>query len=1596
MLNCLPHESKIPYIFFLLWFAPASNIFASITIDSTFSTISTCQANGSIAVYASGTDAPFIYSITSGPLTRPAQSGNIFAALPAASTYTIQVQNQSGETATLTNVTVPGNYAPMQPSPYSVPSCSGSSLGKIVGNMVSGGLPPYTWQLISPSPVTTLPQASDTFSNLPDGSYTINIGDACGNFQTKGAILTSNTANSFSLLSVANTLHCGDSGEVFFQVGFTHLQLPVDITVYDDQGDSVVLPVSNSGGYVPGGSWALGSNYIQVTAQLKHSVWGECPWHAIVTDFCGNTYTFSGSTGSIVFPVMQAGQVASCPPKLSYSYNSRNIHGDYTYITPSTLDYYLIDSATQTVVESGTAPDPNLVFVNNGINGRTYQLFLVNPCGDTFPSLRWVWESPAPPIVYINYLGNTCLDSTVYVNFSPQGFSYSYIRYIISGGPSALHSTKSGFGYSYALNYPDTFLLPVGDNGLNLGNMPPGTYHYSIEDSCGQKLIDSFTIKNSDIENKTYSFNSSIYGQCGVFNAINLSISRGNQPVLFPYPQFTYTIKNLTTGQILETVDIEDSVHKSINNIVNGTYALEIDFYASTYSPTFFYLNGIEHCTTIYDTLLVDHSQLPIISGIDNSFCRNNISSLIHVDSSGGVPPFTYEIISGTQTFPPQSGNTFLLPAIGTYVFRVADACGNSTVSASNIDTLKFPPIALSGTPCPGANVQLIAKKSPFYTYRWKRPDGTYITTDTLFIYSMSSADTGIYTVTRYADIISCKDTATTTIHLELLSRISQSAAICYGDTLRVGNMRYTQAGTYTDTLQAVQGCDSIVTTTLAILPRQTSSQALFLCPGKTFFVGPVQHSISDTTVHQITDTIASSLGCDSIVTTNLTWRTSSERIDTAYICTGETLIVQQNFAKIGHYSSVAITSSQLVLTLLDTTVTGCDSFAVLQVIAGSKTVKHLYDTVCSGLPGVYSDTVATSAGCDSITILHRWVKPLSINLMNRTICAGQSFQSGAHSYSATGVYRDTLMNINGCDSIVSLHLKVTPYLSDTVSQNICSGQSVAFGGNTYGATGTYSDTVATGTCDSIHVLLLTAGAYKKDSIVQSICAGQSVVAGIKTYTATGVYRDTFPTANCDSIRILDLRVTEPARDTVTVSFCAGQSITIEGNTYTSAGMYSDTFATTGCDSIRVLQLTQGGYKTENITQEICNGQSIRIGAKIYSTTGMYTDTFSTPGCDSIRILHLQVKEPVKDTVNSSICHGQSITIGTKTYAATGLYIDTFTTTGCDSIRVLQLTVGGYKTENITQVICNGQSITIGTKIYNTAGVYIDTFSGIGCDSIRILNLQTAAGKRDTISRFICAGESITAGGNTYNTNGIYSDTFSTTGCDSIRVLLLTVGEYKKDSIVQSICTGESTIINGHIYLQEGDYIDTLSTASCDSIIYIHIATFPQPGFTVVADRYTVNAGDTVRLYTNNSSLSYHWTSGATISDVNTANPFAIVNRATWIWALATDSNNCTTMDSIFISMEDCEETIYVPNVFSPNADGRNDIFRVFGNCIHFQNLMVFNRWGEKVWETNDMETGWDGYYNGVLQLPGTYVYLLNYATRFKAKKLKGSITLVR
>jgi gliding motility-associated-like protein len=303
-------------------------------------------------------------------------------------------------------------------------------------------------------------------------------------------------------------------------------------------------------------------------------------------------------------------------------------------------------------------------------------------------------------------------------------------------------------------------------------------------------------------------------------------------------------------------------------------------------------------------------------------------------------------------------------------------------------------------------------------------------------------------------------------------------------------------------------------------------------------------------------------------------------------------------------------------------------------------------------------------------------------------------------------------------------------------------------------------------------------------------------------------------------------------------------------------------------------------------------------------------------------------------------------------------------------------------------------------KLYSTAGIYSDTLATSTCDSIVTLVLSAAL-KQQSVSISICENTQYNFNGKILTSPGIYRDTLATTTCDSIVILDLSVLPLKRSTFDHTICVGDQFNLNGKIITTAGSYTDTLKTASCDSIVTANISVV-SPTVQITVSQQTITAGDMVQLQATDA-LSYLWSgAGVIFNNVAIYNPGATLPASAWIYLQATSNpDGCMMGDSVFINVIDratyCVDTyIYMPSAFSPNGDGVNDVFRIVSKKISLKTFRIFNRWGELVFATNDLNTSWNGEYKGK-RLPGTYVYYVTYTDCMGEEKLiKGTITVIR
>jgi gliding motility-associated-like protein len=886
----------------------------------------------------------------------------------------------------------------------------------------------------------------------------------------------------------------------------------------------------------------------------------------------------------------------------------------------------------------------------------------------------------------------------------------------------------------------------------------------------------------------------------------------------------------------------------------------------------------------------------------------------------------------------------------------------------------------------------------------------------------------GVYTDTlRYTS--GCDSVITTTIlSIGTVAKESITSTICEGEmyTLPSGQIVHT-AGVYVDTLRRLSGCDSVITTTtLSLRTVQRVSTRVTLCAGETFTL-PTGIVISAAGTY--TDTLRYTAGCDSIsTTTNISIRRVSMLAVNATICNGEsyTLPSGQVVSIAGSYSDTLQYTS------------GCDSLIInTTLVTRPVTRTNRSASICAGqsytLPsgtvvssaGVYIDTLKHAAGCDSIIITTTLAAmPVIKKTVQVVLCHGETYTLPAGVVvSAPGLYIDTVSYVGGCDSLITITtISVKNLERKTEQVTLCERQSyTTLSGAIIRSNGVYTDTLRYTTgCDSvITTITLHVNAITRRSSNVSVCAGETYTlpSGLQV-NASGTYVDTLKyTSGCDSvITTTTLSVGSIFRTAITTRLCSGQTYTLpSGMVVHTAGVYTDTLKhLAGCDSaiITTTVITKPVSRVvQNVT--LCSGQTYTLpGGTRVSSSGTYMDTLRyQAGCDSvIATTNLIIRNLQRLTQRASICAGGTFTLPAGNIVGTpGTYTDTLRySNGCDSI-IYTTIVDVESVQRISRnaTICFGGTYTRpGGTTTTTAGLYTDTLRyAAGCDSVIITtNLAVKSLMVRDASAVICSGQFYRLPSGTIVSNaGVYVDTLRhTTGCDSvITTTSLQVRTAVINTVKASICAGETyRLPTGALVGTAGTYTLLIkNNAGCDSIInQVELKVNAVP-------RISISKSNDVDCMIGSAKLEatggriYQWTPAYSTNNASIPNPTVTPVSSTTYQVKVTGFNGCTATDSIQVKVisGNVENGFLLPSAFTPNNDGKNDCFGVKSwGAITDLNLMVFDRWGNVLFNTTDPAKCWDGTYKGYGMGTGAYVYQVTATTHCGPVFRKGTVILIR
>ena len=261
----------------------------------------------------------------------------------------------------------------------------------------------------------------------------------------------------------------------------------------------------------------------------------------------------------------------------------------------------------------------------------------------------------------------------------------------------------------------------------------------------------------------------------------------------------------------------------------------------------------------------------------------------------------------------------------------------------------------------------------------------------------------------------------------------TSALSICTGDSIYLETAWQTTAGTYYDTSQAANGCDSVVITALTVKPTSNTPDSALICTDDSIYLELAWQTIAGTYY----DTLPAANGCDSVVITTLTVQPTSSIPDpTISICSGDSILIYGILKSVsGTYydSSIVNGCDSIHSTVLIVNPTYSTQDPTVRLCVGdSAMIYNIYRSVS----GTYYDSLNSAYGCDSVhytELLTDTSAYLEITA-DISICDGDSILIFGEYRNLAGDYHDSLNTVYGCDSVIktTLILKPLPVVSFT------------------------------------------------------------------------------------------------------------------------------------------------------------------------------------------------------------------------------------------------------------------------------------------------------------------------------------------------------------------------------------------------------------------------------------------------------------------------------------------------------------------------------------------------------------------------------------
>ena len=577
--------------------------------------------------------------------------------------------------------------------------------------------------------------------------------------------------------------------------------------------------------------------------------------------------------------------------------------------------------------------------------------------------------------------------------------------------------------------------------------------------------------------------------------------------------------------------------------------------------------------------------------------------------------------------------------------------------------------------------------------------------------------------------------------------------------------------------------------------------------------------------------------------------------------------------------------------------------------------------------------------------------------------------------------------SLQDCDDIEQVALLVDegcPPVLVTENLSACAGETVLYEGQQLaaGSQQTFMYQAFSG-CDSIVTVNVAELPTYTETLNLAACAGETVLYDGQQLAAGSQQTFMYQTfGGCDSTVTVMVAELPTYVETVNLSACAGETVLYDGQQLAAGSQQTFMYQTFGgCDSTVTVMVAELPTYAETVNLSACAGETVLYDGQQLAAGSQQTRTYQTfEGCDSTITVVVAELPTYSQAVSLSACDGETVFYNGQPLAAGSQQTFAFQTfEGCDSTVTVSVQALFSSETDVLLELCPGETANyFGTQIEaGETQVFVFTDQN-GCDST--VTVTAAAFPEAT---FELAGNEVCRDA----FDGLIEATNLSGGTPPF-AYSIDDGPYQSEPIFGDLDGGLHTVV-------------LLDANGCEFEEQITLAYIPEVEVAVDVPLLPCNGNSVMAvaqlLSGNLSDVTFRWPDGSEGMFWQVGEPGSYLLETT------SECGTIATTFSVGREVDGRTSFIYLPNAFSPNFDGENDYFRGFAAedvQIVSYDLMVFDRWGNSLFETHDISEGWDGIYRNERMNTGVYVFYVKALVATCGELVdvfkKGDVMLVR